>query len=179
MACHWTRFISKSTYRICRRTAKTCIWYNRILCSSAVVQARQRLGSEPLNALFSLLSQAWFEESQQQYSNFHGLSVCAVDGVVWSMPYTDENFAHFGSSKGKTADAPYPQVRATCLVNTATHEIIDAQIGSMDQGELTLASQLSPCSHSITLFDRAYFSADFLIGWQNVQKKVIGLCVQR
>lgn len=133
---------------------------------SAVVQARQRLGSEPLNALFSLLSQAWFEESQQQYSNFHGLSVCAVDGVVWSMPYTDENFAHFGSSKGKTADAPYPQVRATCLVNTATHEIIDAQIGSMDQGELTLASQLSPCSHSITLFDRAYFSADFLIGWQ-------------
>ena len=73
---------------------------------SAAVQARQRLGREPLNTLFSLLSQAWFEESQQQYSNFHGLSVCAVDGVVWSMPYTDENFEHFGSSKGKTAAAP-------------------------------------------------------------------------
>ena len=43
---------------------------------SAAVQARQRLGREPLNTLFSLLSQAWFEESQQQYSNFHGLSVC-------------------------------------------------------------------------------------------------------
>ena len=133
---------------------------------SAAVQARQRLGREPLNTLFSLLSQAWFEESQQQYSNFHGLSVCAVDGVVWSMPYTDENFEHFGSSKGKTAAAPYPQVRATCLVNTSTHEIIDAQIGSMDQGELTLANRLCPPSHSITLFDRAYFSADFLIDWQ-------------
>lgn len=82
------------------------------------------------------------------------------------MPYTDENFAHSGSSKGKTAVAPYPQVRATCLVNTSTHEIIDAQIGSMDQGELTLANRLCPPSHSITLFDRAYFSADFLIGWQ-------------
>ena len=133
---------------------------------SAAVQARQRLGREPLNTLFSLLSQAWFEESQQQYSNFHGLSVCAVDGVVWSMPQTDDNFNHFGSSKGKTAAAPYPQVRATCLVNTNTHEIIDAQIGSMDQGELTLANQLCPPSHSITLFDRAYFSADFLMGWQ-------------
>ena len=133
---------------------------------SAAVQARQRLGREPLNALFCLLSQAWFAESQQQYSNFHGLSVCAVDGVVWSMPQTEENFNHFGSSKGKAAVAPYPQVRATCLVNTNTHEIIDAQIGSMDQGELTLANQLFPPSQSITLFDRAYFSADFLIGWQ-------------
>ncbi len=36
----------------------------------------------------------------------------------------------------------------------------------MDQGELTLANQLSPPAQSITLFDRAYFSADFLIGWQ-------------
>ncbi len=133
---------------------------------SAAVQARQRLGQEPLSTLFSLLSQAWFDETQQQYLSFQGLSICAVDGVVWSMPLTEENFNHFGSSKGKTAVAPYPQVRATCLVNTNTHEIIDAQIGSMDQGELTLANQLSPPAQSITLFDRAYFSADFLIGWQ-------------
>ena len=95
-----------------------------------------------MSALFSTLSQAWFKDSQQQYSSFHGLCVCAVDGVVWSMPHTEENFKHFGSSKGKTATAPYPQVRATCLVNTNTHEMIDAQMGSMDQGELTLASQL-------------------------------------
>ncbi|WP_228718901.1 hypothetical protein [Acinetobacter indicus] len=46
-------------------------------------------------------------------------------------------------------------------MNTNTHEIIDAQIGSMDQGELTLANQLSPPAQSITLFDRAYFSAEF------------------
>ena len=31
----------------------------------------------------------------------------------------------------------------------------------MDQGELTLASQLKAPVRSITLFDRAYFSADF------------------
>lgn len=132
---------------------------------SASVQARQRLGLEPLNLLFSTLSQAWFKDSQQQYSNFYGLSVCAVDGVVWSMPHTEENFNHFGSSKGKTTPAPYPQVRATCLVNAHTHEIIDAKLGSMDQGELTLANQLKAPARSVTLFDRAYFSADFLINW--------------
>lgn len=134
---------------------------------SASVQARQRLGLEPLSVLFSTLSQAWFKDAQQQYPDFHGLQICAVDGVVWSMPLTDENFKHFGSSKGKTAIAPYPQVRATCLVNTNTHEIIDAKLGSMDQGELTLAHQLQVPSQSITLFDRAYFSADFLLHWQS------------
>lgn len=46
-------------------------------------------------------------------------------------------------------------------MNTNTHEMIDAQMGSMDQGELTLASQLKAPVRSITLFDRAYFSADF------------------
>ena len=60
-------------------TAEYCV-------PSASVQARQRLGLEPMSALFSTLSQAWFKDSQQQYSNFHGLCVCAVDGVVWSMP---------------------------------------------------------------------------------------------
>lgn len=134
---------------------------------SASVQARQRLGLEPMSALFSTLSQAWFKDSQQQETTFHDLTVCAVDGVVWSMPHTEENFKHFGSSKGKTAIAPYPQIRATCLVNTNTHEIIDAKLGSMNQGELTLAHQLHVPSSSVTLFDRAYFSADFLIGWQS------------
>lgn len=138
---------------------------------SAAVQARQRLGLEPLSVLFSKLSQSWFEESKQQYSHFHGLCVCAVDGVVWSIPHNHENFQHFGSSKGKTATAPYPQIRATCLINTETHEIIDAKLGSMDQGELTLAHQLDVPVQSITLFDRAYFSADFLVGWQSEQEE--------
>ena len=45
-------------------TAEYCV-------PSASVQARQRLGLEPMSALFSTLSQAWFKDSQQQYSNFH------------------------------------------------------------------------------------------------------------
>ncbi len=119
---------------------------------SASVQARQRLGLEPLSVLFSTLSQTWFKDAQQQYPDFHGLQICAVDGVVWSMPLTDENFKYFCSSKGKTAIAPYPQVRATCLVNTNTHEIIDAKLGSMDQGEISLAHQLLVPSGCARLF---------------------------
>ncbi len=115
MACSWACLVSQSTHQLCGRTIKTRTWCRTDYCvPSAAVQARQRLGREPLAALFSLISQAWFDQSQQQYSTFQGLRVCAVltGGLV--LPLTKENFNHFGSSKGKTAVAPYPQVRAAC-----------------------------------------------------------------
>ena len=40
------------------------------------------------------------------------------------------------------------------------------KMGGMDRGELTLAADLQGQDHSITLFDRAYFSAAFLLQWQ-------------
>lgn len=129
---------------------------------SAVVQARQRLGSDPVEQLFRQLSTHWY----QPEPDFCGLQINAVDGVVFSLPYTDENLEYFGSSKGKTKDTPYPQARSVCLINTNTHEIIDSQISDMSQGETTLASQLLIQDNSVTLFDRAYFSADLLINWQ-------------
>lgn len=133
---------------------------------SASVQARQRLGEEPLADLFRTLSQSWRQEGMMTQKNYQGLQVFAVDGVVWSMPHTPDNFSHFGSSKGKTAEATWPQVRAVCLMNTQSHELVDAQLGPMSQGELTLAHRLRTPDNSLTLFDRAYFSADFLIHWQ-------------
>ena len=129
---------------------------------SASVQARQRLGHEPLKHLFYQLNQHWQVETPQPASHaYQGLSVFAVDGVIFSAPYTPENMAHFGSSQGKVSHAPYPQIRAVCLVNTYSHEITDVQLGDMQQGELTLAHDLKIPANSITLFDRAYFSAAF------------------
>lgn len=134
---------------------------------SASVQARQRLGAEPLKHLFYQLNQHWQTETPQPITHrFHGLSVFAVDGVIFSTPHTPENMAHFGSSKGKNNHAPYPQVRAVCLVNTYSHEVVDVQLGNMQKGELTLAHDLKNIAKSITLFDRAYFSSAFLWQWQ-------------
>lgn len=158
------------------------IWYvvhqlqlilgNQQACApSAAVQARQRLGEAPLKQLFHQLNQKWLFESVQPLDKLNDLTVFAVDGVVFSTPHTPENFAHFGSSKGKGAEAPYPQVRAVCLVNTDSHEIVDVEIGDMAQGELTLAHHLQVQSKSITLFDRAYFSAAFLLHWQQASEQ--------
>ena len=44
--------------------------------------------------------------------------------------------------------------------------VLSACIGGMDKGELTLAQSLQAPDHSLTIFDRAYFSAAHLLAWQ-------------
>ena len=44
--------------------------------------------------------------------------------------------------------------------------MLDAKLGAMDCGELSLAAQLWRRGSPVTLFDRAYFSASFLLDWQ-------------
>ena len=129
---------------------------------SASVQARQRLGEEPLAELFGLLTRAWSRTAASPGA----LRVLAVDGVVWSAPDSPENRAQLGSCSTQHGPLPWPQIRATCLMDTHSHELLDAKLGGMDCGELSLAAQLQGQDHSVTLFDRAYFSAAFLLDWQ-------------
>lgn len=137
-----------------------------VVVPSAAVQGRQRLGEEPLQRLFSLLTRAWTLASAAPCERVLGLRVLAVDGVVWSALDTPENRQSLGCCSNQHGAAGQPQIRAVCLIDTHTHELLDARLGSMAQGELTLAAELEGCDQSLTVFDRAYFSAAFLLGWQ-------------
>lgn len=132
---------------------------------SAAVQGRQRLGEEPLQQLFALLTSIWTRQAAPA-QRVLGLRVMAVDGVVWSALDTPENRQALGCSSSQYGPGSQPQIRAVCLMDTHTHELLDARLGSMAQGELTLAAELQGCDQSLTVFDRAYFSAAFLLRWQ-------------
>jgi hypothetical protein len=127
---------------------------------SASVQARQRLRPEPMAHLFTLLTQAW---GRAHAVHAGDLRVLAVDGVVWSASDSTGNRQELGSGQTQYGPQPWPMVRAVCLLDTDSHELLDAQLGEYGSGELTLAAGLRGLDHSITLFDRAYFSAAFLL----------------
>lgn len=133
---------------------------------SAAIQARQRLGDAPLEQLFRQLTQAWSAPHAATRAELHGLALLAVDGVVWSSPDTPANRDELGCCANQHGQGGWPQVRAVCLMDTHSHELLDAQIGAMTQGELTLADALQAPDQSLTVFDRAYFSAAFLLRWQ-------------
>lgn len=135
---------------------------------SAAVQGRQRLGAAPLAALFQQLAQAWTDTTPPAAARFRGLRTYAVDGVVWSMPDTEENRQAFGRGGNAVGAGAWPQVRGVCLMDTYSHLIRAAQFGDFAVGELTYAAALRTevTDHSLTLFDRAYYSAAFLIDWQ-------------
>ncbi|MGN5824878.1 IS4 family transposase [Pseudomonas aeruginosa] len=129
---------------------------------SASVQVRQRLGAQPMEHLFALLANAW---GRSQAVHAGDLRVLAVDGVVWSAPDSADNRQQLGSGQTQYGPQPWPMVRAVCLLDTDSHELLDARLGDYGCGELTLAADLRGLDHSITLFDRAYFSAAFLLQW--------------
>lgn len=148
------------------RQLDLCLDQDQCIAPSAAVQGRQRLGSEPLAQLFTQLVHAWGHQTQSP--TCFGLRMLAVDGVVWSTPDTPENRQALGRERDSQHGAgAWPQIRAVCLMDTHSHELLDARMGGMDKGELTLAASLQAPDHSLTVFDRAYFSAAHLLAWQS------------
>lgn len=90
----------------------------------------------------------------------------AVDGVFWSAPDSQDNRQVLGSGQTQYGPQPWPMVRTVCLLDTDSHELLDAQLGDGHHCALTLAAGLHGLDQSITLFDRAYFSTAFLLDWQ-------------
>lgn len=135
---------------------------------SVSVQGRQRLGDSPLASLFQRLARHWGAAHQPVAIGWLGLRTLAVDGVVWSAPDTVENRAEFGGGRSQHGEGAWPQVRGVCLMDTENHLLLGAEFGSFATGELSYARALMAQTpdHSLTIFDRAYYAAAFLLDWQ-------------
>jgi hypothetical protein len=136
---------------------------------SAAVAGRERLGEAPLAWLFDRLASCWGNHCIPEDALFHGLRSYAVDGVVWSVPDTSPNCDQFGRQSGPNGNGPWPQLRAVCLMDTYSHLIRAARFGDYRTGELSFAKPLMQAvpNDSLTVFDRAYFSAAFLLDWEH------------
>ena len=141
---------------------------NPDIAKSALTQARQRLGREPLAQLFGMSAACW-DERHQTGRSWRGLARYAIDGSTLRASDSVENRTHFGAQAYPDGlVASYPQVRLLTLTSLSTHLIRDAVFGIYGKNEMLYAQELlaQVPERSLTVFDKGFFSAAVLLQLQ-------------
>jgi hypothetical protein len=131
--------------------------------SSALCQARARLGAEPLRELYSRIARP-LAETGTPGAWLGDLRVMAIDGVQLDIPDTSDNDNEFGrGARLGDLEPPYPKVKVVGLGECGTHAVIDAHIGGARTGERDLArpllANLEP--GMLLLADRGFYGREF------------------
>jgi hypothetical protein len=127
---------------------------------SAIFQARARLGSEPLAALFERVAQPIGGEATPGVW-LAGRRLVAVDGTCLDVADTAANAEYFGRpGVNKGEQAAFPQARVVGLAECGTHAVFAAQVGRYSQSEATLTESLLERLEQgmLLLADRGLFS---------------------
>jgi Insertion element 4 transposase N-terminal/Transposase DDE domain len=127
---------------------------------SAIFQARARLGSEPLAALFARVA-APIGDDQMPGVWLAGRRLVAIDGTCLDVADTAVNAEFFGRpGVNKGEQAAFPQARIVALAECGTHAIFAARIGAYTSSEATLAQSLLQRLEPgmVLLADRGFFS---------------------
>ncbi len=136
------------------------------VAASSIVQARARLGDEPLRWLFERTASEWAHKSARTHA-WRGLALYGVDSTTLRIPDSTENRAHFGGQDTRwDSTSGYPLARLTTLMALRSHLLAGARFGAHTDHETVLAGDLWPMipDHSVAILDRGFFSARILIG---------------
>jgi hypothetical protein len=132
---------------------------------SAITQARQRLGDEPMAYLFAATADRWAHESARRHE-WRGLALYGVDGTTTRVPDSPENWNAFGGQcgNGSRAGSAYPMVRILALMSLRSHLIASWQFADYATGETALARELwrELPDNSLIIADRNFLVADEL-----------------
>lgn len=127
---------------------------------SAIFQARQRLGSEPVAALFARVAKP-LATATMAGSWLAGRRMVAIDGTCLDVADSVENAKFFGRpGVNKGEQAAFPQARMVALAECGTHVVFAAEIGAYSESEATLTERLLPRLEPgmVLLADRGFFS---------------------
>jgi hypothetical protein len=132
--------------------------------SSAMSQARTRLGAAPMKELFDRVAVP-IARPATTGAWFHGWRVMAVDGVILDVPDEAENLEAFGRLHSGPEASPYPQIRLVGLGECGTHAIVGARFDAVKVDERTLLKRLLPevTPDMLVMCDRGFFSYEL---WQ-------------
>jgi hypothetical protein len=129
-----------------------------VVSGSAIVQARERLGPEPLATLFAQSAAVWGPAAADA-ERWRGLAVYGVDGTTLRVPDTAENEAAFGRVPTRwESTGGYPLLRLVALMVLRRHVLTGLAMGAFRDSELTLAAALWPQlpDASLVILDREF-----------------------
>jgi hypothetical protein len=135
--------------------------------TSALSQARQRLGVEPMAELFDRVAVPCALRSTAGAWK-QGRRLMSIDGVELDAADTPENADHFGYSGVKKQDkGAFPKVPVMALGECGTHAIVAAEPGGRGDDEHQLAMRLVTLSGALqsdmlVMADRGLYSYDLL-----------------
>lgn len=127
--------------------------------SSALSQARRRVGAAPFRALFALLAGPAAGAARWQ-----GLLVCAIDGTTMFVPDSPANLGRYGRQNGTHGGSGYPMLRLVAVVACGTRTVLDAVFGPLGIGETSYAPRLMGCLRPgmLLLADRNFAVAELI-----------------
>lgn len=143
----------------------------RTVASSALTQARARLGAEPMEWLFLRSAEEWAHRSASA-DRWLGLALYGADGTTLRVADSPENRDHFGGHDSGRHEggrdertSGYPLLRLVVLMALRSHLIAAASFGPYGVDERTYAASLwdTVPDHSLVLLDRNYLQANVLV----------------
>ncbi len=144
---------------------------SRTVAASALVQARARLGSDPMEWLFLRASSEWAHRSADAH-RWQGLALYAVDGTTLRVADSVENRDHFGGHDSGRHDggrderqSGYPLLRLVVVMAVRSHVIAAAEFGPYSVDERRYAESLwaNVPDNSLVLVDRLYLQSSVLV----------------
>jgi hypothetical protein len=113
----------------------------RMPSKSAIFQARERLGVEPLQQLFvrGCVPLATRDTPGAFYRDWR---LVAIDGTTLDVADTEANDERFGRPGASRGSSAFPQARLVGFAECGTHAITAAAIGPYGESEQTLTRQL-------------------------------------
>jgi hypothetical protein len=132
--------------------------------SSALRQARQRLGPAPLRALFDLL-RGPAATTAQAAVRWQGLLLTVIDGTQLAVADAAPVIAGgYVRQRGNHGGSGYPSLRLSLLLTCGTRSVLDAVFDPIGVGELDQARALARSLHPgmLLLADRNYAAADLV-----------------
>lgn len=147
---------------------------SRTVASSALTQARARLGAAPMEWLFTRSAEAWAHRSAAA-DRWRGLALYGVDGTTLRVADSDDNRRYFGGQdtgrerQGQTERrGGYPLLRLVVVMALRSHLLASVAFGPYGTDERTYAQALwaDLPNDSLTLFDRNYLQANVLVPLQ-------------